>query len=231
MQNFISQEENLLGGIDENIYKSFEPLALRLIIRAYQRMKEEPEKRDEEWYSAILKGHIEKLCSSYSLETGIQWDVRREDPRDDERIRMGKLNPRKAGRIDIVVTCWPKLGKRTPFPFESKKISETNNDLIRLYVEDGLIDRYLNKEKDYASGQLWGGMIGYILQGSHVKIIDKLNEQIDKQLGNSDEYLFLDKPVDDFDLIYKSQHKHPSINDMLTITHLLFYFLSDDTNT
>lgn len=230
MQKFPSQEENLLDGIDENLYRSFEPLALRLIIRAYQRMKEKPEKRNEEWFSAILKRHIKEICSSYALETGIQWEVIREEPHDDELISMGKRDPRKAGRIDIVVICWPKLGKRAAFPFESKKIAEDDNNLIKLYIEEGLVDRYLNIAKDYASGQSWGGMIGYILQGSHINIVDKLNMQVDKQLGNPAEYLLLDKPIDDFDLIYKSQHKHPSIDAMLTITHILLYFLAEDTD-
>lgn len=73
-------------------------------------------------------------------------------------------------------------------------------------------------------------MIGYILQGSHINVVNKLNKQVDRQLGNPAEYLLLDKPVDGFDLIYKSQHKHPSIDGLLTITHILLYFLTEDTD-
>ena len=67
--------------------------------------------------------------------------------------------------------------------------------LIKFYIKNGLIDRYLNQKKDYAAGQPWGGMIGYILQGSHTTIVDKLNEQIDKQLKRPTEHLHIDRPI------------------------------------
>lgn len=222
-------------GLKANIQNSVKIKFLRLVIKAYKKMQLErrsPTVRDEVWFSAVLFGCMDELCPEYEKITGYNWDVKREPVHDSEQVLQGQANPNASPRIDIVVTCWKGLGAtRVKFPFENKRLLESDTDLARLYIKEGLIDRYLNKEKDYASGQLWGGMIGYILQGSHVNIIDKLNKQIARQLGNSDECLLLDKPVDDFDLIYKSQHKHPNMDGLLTITHMLLYFLEEDTNT
>ena len=228
MQNSNTQVAKGLGSISDKLLESREPLVLKLIIKAYRKMCEEkryPAKRDEVWFSVILKSCIEKICREYSMATGHQWTVERENLNDNELIRLGQADPNAAPRIDIVITCWKGFKRRTKFPFESKLISEDNSTLINYYIKKGLIDRYLNQEKDYAAGQLWGGMIGYILQGSHTTIVDKLNKQIDRQIKHPDDHLFIGRPIEGFEAIYKSQHQHPDDIGILKIMHLFLAFL------
>jgi hypothetical protein len=235
MQKSSPQVAKRVGSIPGKLFESKELLVLKLIIQAYRKICEEkrfPRKRHEEWFSAILKGCIEELCLEYSKATGHHWHVTREDLNDNEQIRMGQVDPRNAPRIDITVICWKGLGgSRTKFPFENKRIIDNDTELIRAYIKDGLIDRYLNQEKDYSAGQPWGGMIGYILQGLHTTIVDKLNKQIDAQCKSPSEYLLIDPPIEGFDAVYKSQHQHPNGTDTLTIKHLFLTFLPEDEVT
>jgi len=233
MQESASSMRELPGGIDENLHKSVEPRVLALVVQAYKKMYEEkcyPLKEHEPWFSAILFGYMEELCQEYENITGHPWQVTREYFNDNKQILKGEKDPNAAPRIDIVIACWRLGHKRIRFPFESKKIMENDADLIRLYIKEGLIDRYLNSAKDYSTGRPWGGMIGYILQGSSNTIIEKLNKQIDRQRGITTEYLTLDKPIGDFEAIYKSRHQRSVETDILTITHLFLLFLSENTD-
>jgi hypothetical protein len=220
------------GGIKGKLLESLEPFALALVIRAYRKMCDEerfPAKKHETWYSALLRGYIEELYSEYSLETGIQWDVIREFSNDSKQISLGQANPDAAPLIDIVVISWLGLGgPKSKFPFESKRIVEHDSELIRRYIREGLKDRYLNEAKDYSAGLSWGGMIGYILQGSHYTIVDKLNDQVNKQLSGSAEHFVIDQPIEGFDAIYRSRHQLTSETDILTIVHLFLPFLLEE---
>ena len=109
------------------------------------------------------------------------------------------------------------------FPFECKRIIEGDMDLIKLYISDGLIDRYLTT-KDYSAKNSWGGMIGYILQGTHTAIVTKLNEQINFLLNRPTEFLERAEPIADFEAIYKSQHKRLNQTNLLVITHIFLAF-------
>jgi|SRR5579872_1485881 len=235
MQKSSPQVAKRLGSIPGKLLESRELLVLKLMITAYRKVCEEkryPIKRHEEWFSAILKGCIEEMCLEYSIATGHHWHVTREDLNDNEQIRMGQADPRNAPRIDITITCWRGLGgNRTKFPFENKRIIDNDTELIKAYIKDGLIDRYLNQQKDYSAGQPWGGMIGYILQGLHTTIADKLNEQIDAQLKSPTERICIDHPIEGFEPVYKSQHQHPDGIGILTIKHLFLTFLQEDEVT
>ena len=68
-------------------------------------------------------------------------------------------------------------------------------------------------------------MIGYILEGSSDIIVNKLNLQIDKQIGRSVEYIAMDKSIEGFQNIYKSRHQRSFNPDILIITHLFFDFI------
>ena len=171
-----------------------------------------------------MKDHIENYCPEYARLTGQIWDVVREYYHDTEQVRKGQANPRKVPRIDIVISTWMAIGeKKLKFPFECKLLDENKNELIKLYVKEGIIDRYLT-EKDYSSAQPFGGMIGYILQGKHEALVTKLNEQIDHLLNRPTDYLRMQQPIEQFEGIYHSLHQHPKLDGVLVITHLLLSF-------
>lgn len=214
--------EQLREGYDYRVIE----LVIGLVIQGYRSMCEEncyPDVDEEERFSAILTDHIEQYCPVYSSSTRQQWDVRREHPLDDERVRRGQANPRKVPRIDIIIVRWAARGKsKNIYPFECKRLDESDATLIRLYVQEGLQDRYLTKGKNYADQQLWGGMIGYVLRGSHETIVTKLNEQIKVHLGERSQSLQRHSPIGDFGSIYISEHQHPAGIGLLSITHLFF---------
>lgn len=223
----VTQLDSQVSNLPSEIRAGLEYRVLELIIKSYKKICAEgiyPDKKVEERYSAILIDHIENYCPEYSRLTGQTWDVIREYYHDTEQVRKGQADPRKVPRIDIVISTWIAIGEqKIKFPFECKLLSDNKNELIKLYVKEGIIDRYLT-EKDYSSAQPSSGMIGYILQGKHEAIVTKLNEQIDSLLNRSTDHLRIQLPVAQFEAIYRSQHQHPKLDGVLVITHLLLSF-------
>lgn len=215
------------SNLPSQIRAGLEYRVLELIIKSYQKICAEgiyPSKEEEERFSAILKDQIESYCPENARLTGQIWDVIREYYHDTEQVRKGQEDARKVPRIDIVISTWMAIGERKiKFPFECKLLAENKNQLIRLYVKEGIIDRYLTG-KDYSSMQPSGGMIGYILQGRHEVIASKLNEQIDRLLNRATDHLQMQQSIAQFEAIYRSLHQHPKLDGVLVITHLLLSF-------
>lgn len=222
-----TQLDSQVSNLASEIRAGLEYRVLELIIKSYKKICAEgiyPDKEAEERFSAILKDQIENYCPEFSRLTGQNWDVVREYYHDTEQVRRGQADPRKVPRIDIVISTWMAIGERKiKFPFECKLLAENKNELIRLYVKEGIIDRYLT-EKDYSSEQPLGGMIGYILRGKHEAIVTKLNEQMDLLLNRSTDHLRIHSPIAQYEAIYRSLHQHPKLNGVLVITHLLLSF-------
>ncbi len=199
---------------------------LELVIKGYKTMSEGKNfqvKWKENKFSAVLAASIRSHCRELSKRTHQSWSVIREAYHDDENITNGESDPDTAPRIDIVIQSWDANYEEIRFPFECKRIADDKPNLIRFYIEKGLIDRYLTK-KDYSAGLPWGGMIGYILHGDHSTIALKLNKQIDRQRGLPTEYLTIQKPIAQFKAIYSSSHVHPERSQSLIILHLLLPF-------
>ncbi len=221
-----TQNENSSTNLEDQISAGLLYRVLELIILGYRRMSKNGRFNmawKENKFSAVLTGNIKKDCQQFSKLTHQNWDIKREDYKDDETIIEGEGDPDMAPRIDIVIKTWTADYEEIRFPFECKRIAVNDSGLIRLYVEKGIIDRYLT-EKDYSREQPWGGMIAYILRGSHPAIAVKLNEQIDRQGASSGEHLKLQNPIAQFSAIYNSLHPHPKKPYPLTITHLLLSF-------
>lgn len=220
--------ESQTGSLPDELLVGLEYRVLELVIKGYQKMHEARHfnlRWKENKFSAVLTAHIKKHCEEFSRMTKRPWYIIREYHHDDESIMSGEGDPDAASRIDIVVLSWTADYQTIKFPFECKRVAENSSNLTRLYVEKGIIDRFLGT-KDYSDELPWGGMIGYILNGTHSAVVVKLNEQISRQLYSSTEYLKIIQPVSQFDAVYTSQHKHPKIAGNITITHLLMSFSS-----
>jgi hypothetical protein len=179
---------------------------------------------EEPRLSACFVEYIERKCKEFGRRTGQPWHVVWEHHHGISAVVAGHVKPDAAPRIDIVIFTWGPSYDTLRFPFECKIIAENNTDLIRLYVQKGLIERYLTVKKDYAAHQTWGGMIGYVRQGEPDRIVEKVNGQIDRQLKSATpdkEHLQSRPPVADFSSVYISQHEHPVSTEKLTITHVL----------
>jgi hypothetical protein len=150
MQKPASKLRKQAGNIKEQGNKAKEIRVLELVIRAYNKACKEkryPAKEYEEWFSAILLSCINEIIPEYARKTGHQWYAQREYYNDNLEVSMGQTDPRRAPRIDILISCWKGYsGKRLRYSFESKRLKEDDNELIKDYIRDGLKDRYLNKE-------------------------------------------------------------------------------------
>ena len=179
----------------------------------------------ENTFSAVLTNYLRKSRKDLCRQTHQNWHIEREGYNDDELISSGQADPDTSTRIDIIIYTWDTDYEEIRFPFECKLLDENSSKLIRLYIEKGLIERYLT-EKDYSRGSSWGGMIGYIRQGKHDNIVVKLNKQIERQLNSTVDYLNIYQSIDRFEAIYKSQHQCPNQTTFLIITHLFLTFRS-----
>ncbi len=221
-----TQVESQADSLLENVRAGYALRVLELVITSYKKMQADGRCNlgwKENKYTAVLKGYVRRHCQAFSRKHTQTWYVEREHYHDNENIVSGEGDPDKVPRIDIVVLTWTPDYELVKFPFEGKLIDEHNSTLIRLYIQKGLMDRYLT-EKDYSDGTLWGGMIGYVLSGNHKNIVSKLNEQIDRQLAEPSAHLIISQPIIHFDAIYISNHKYQSATKPLVITHLFFPF-------
>jgi hypothetical protein len=225
-----TQGETQSSNLEEEISAGLAYRVLELVILAYRIMSQN-RRFNAAWkenkFSAVLTSNIKKNCQQFSRLTRQTWSAEREHYNDDETIIEGEGDPDTAPRIDIIIKTWTADYEEIRFPFECKRIADNNSNLIRLYVEKGIIDRYLT-EKDYSAGRSWGGMIAYILHGNHSIIASKLNEQIDRQRNSSSEHLQIQNPVAQFRAVYSSSHPHPKKSHSLNITHLLLSFPEAD---
>ncbi len=142
MLNFppaIPEPTEQLSTFKSLLREGFEDRAIELVIRGYWRMCKENRTNimwDEETFSAVLVGCIDRYCQKFARLTHQVWDVQREYNKDDERIRRGEGNPRAVPRIDIVVFNWARIdAKKRRFPFECKLLDDQNADLKRIYYK------------------------------------------------------------------------------------------------
>lgn len=232
-ESLSTQLEKSTNELADDLRTGFEYRVLELIIMSYKKMSQQGY-FDVLWkenkFTAILVRCIKQNCRDFSRLTGQNWTVIREYYHDGELISAvtEEHDPDTVPRIDIVVSTWSTDYEEMSFPFECKRIAEHNSDLIRLYVEKGIVDRYLT-EKDYSSETSWGGMLGYILEGNVNTIVTKLNKQIDRQRNSSFEHLMMREPVAQFNTMYLSRHPHPKRELVLTITHLFLSFPAELT--
>lgn len=209
------------------IRAGFEARVIELITLGYRKMCDDS-RFDVNWnenkFTAVLKGYTKKQCKEFSRRTRQQWHIVREEYNDGKDVIDGDGDADTVPRIDIVVLTWIDCDEIS-FPFECKLLAEDSSTLIRLYIQKGLIDRYLT-DKDYSNGSPWGGMIGYILKGSHTKIVEKLNNQIDRQLQKVDEHIQISQSSSQLQPIYTSLHQRSNYAPSLTVTHLLLPFFN-----
>lgn len=129
---------------------------------------------DEPTITAGLYGHIENQINS----TDVQCAIVPEHPEFTNSILKGKIKPRKAKKYDLCFIHF-HLKPNSFFGVEAKLLVEENyknksaSFLISEYVEDKGMGKYINKiyEKE-------GLMLGYILKGNPLKIVEKINDKI-----------------------------------------------------
>lgn len=202
-------------------------LTIELMVLAYNQMYNAGHYKKntiENQYTAQLVGYMELNRPQFERITRNVWHIEREHQHDPDDVILGNTNPNEAKRIDIVVYSWKPGKSKFRYALEAKRIAENDNDLIEYYITKGLLDRFLNHQKNYSNNDPYGGMIGFVIQGSHSSIVTYLNNEINSHPTIKNEILTPAKPILGFSSIYESTHTGPITGTPLRITHLMMKF-------
>lgn len=184
-----NNNSNISSNIDKEIIQHITDIVksdcIKLIIEGYNQYLVDEEIDfviDEPTITAGLYGHIENQINS----TDVQCTIVPEHPEFTNSIRKGKMKPNKAKKYDLCFIHF-QLKPSSFFGVEAKLLVEENyknksaNFLISEYVEDKGMGKYINKiyEKE-------GLMLGYVLKGNPLKIVEKINSKIDNVYSIND---------------------------------------------
>ncbi len=132
---------------------------------------------DEEQFSAHIISNMNKqdFTEKYNLHIHIETKLLNED-----KLPIKGNNPKYLPRIDISIASWLfKKGEKEKYFFEAKNLYENNykqkiaSQYLNRYIDTGIENFRTNK---YTNGSL----IGYVLNGEVIKVVNKLNIQLKK---------------------------------------------------
>ena len=134
-------------------------------------------------------------------------------PIPEKPTRGGKKRRGKPPSIDF---CFrDKWNKESYFGVEYKLLKEDNTH-YKKYVKEG-VNRYLGKK--YSKNCFIGSMIGFVVTGNFVKIIEGVKKKVDEVSDLKRSY-----QIDGFDEHYESKHTRYVDSSLFLIHHLFFSF-------
>lgn len=217
--NILNQVKPFIPSIDK--------ISIQVLIEAYNLIiikKEYSFDWEEEQFSSLLISEMNKqyLTTKWNLNITTERKLLNEN-----KLPINENNPKYLPRIDISITSWLfEKNKPTEYFFEAKNLCEKNwkkSDNTRVSAKYYL-DRYIStgvenfRIKKYFNGIL----IGYILQGDKLNIINALNSRLLNNLNTIQEIKnsnFLSSCSD----IYHSKHQTPA-TDSIEIKHIFLKF-------
>lgn len=134
---------------------------------------------DETIITAGICGDIETIIAKNKLP----FDIVPEYFVYSEKIKKGKLSPKKARRFDLRILTWNKNNETLTFGVEAKLLAEANHNfknatnLVKEYVENKGMGKFINKIYDQ-NAYNDGFMLGHILNGKTKNIVEKINNRI-----------------------------------------------------
>lgn len=135
---------------------------------------------------------------------------------DREKSHGKRMSGR--GKTPTIDLCFRGWDSEIYFGAECK-ILEDKNSRYEYYI-DGGICRYISGDYSYKCPT--GAMIGYIITGDTLKIINELKNRVDK-LPNSSK-MDISNPINGFKEHYESIHKRKTGVSPFDIHHLFFCF-------
>ena len=154
---------------------------------------------DEEDISDLIVTHIEQSFVRDEIES-IDVDAEKRDRTIPVDGIVVKAKKRK--RFDFVFKSFERPIVREMFTAEAKILKATDNDLLKKYVSEKGMRKYIDCHYKQP-----GFMIGYIMQSKPSEIHSKLNEIIEKDTSYaSSEKLELQESINGHNHFYKSEH-------------------------
>jgi len=124
------------------------------------------------------------------------------------------------GKTPTIDFCFrDRLDRYSYFGAECKLLENNNNRLYNLYVMEGL-NRYISGQ--YGEKCSSGLMLGYIILGDTIEVINELKNKVDELPNISN--MTLAYPINGFDKHYNSIHKRDAGLSPFHIHHLFFSF-------
>lgn len=221
------------GKLSSKVKKSFqtiETVSIRLLIESYN-LALVDKKYDLDWeeeqFSAFLLSIMNKLdiTKKYYLHIDIEKKLLNED-----ELPIGANNPKKLPRIDLNIESWLfKDGEKLKYFFEAKNLCENDwnkkSGLKATVVASKHQKRYIETGiENFRIGRYYdGALVGYVLEGKLLPIIDKLNIRLSKNINTINKLNSLSPPAN-FKDIYSSTHLTP-LGDKLNIKHIFLKFV------
>jgi hypothetical protein len=224
---------SLASGSPDNFrvpWESFVQLVLEITVEAYRRMRQDRVARrdwEEDAFTANLtENYIQPLMRQYKLNLVAKARTKVHTP----SMRTGVVSPKRAPEIDIqLFHPWVNYNQ-IYFAWECKLVGDKRTDaicavLIPKYVTEGIF-RFI--DENYAAGLHDAGMLGYVLAGEVVNIVDDINASMHhprrrRQLSASD-HLVPAPAIAAFDDIYHSHHKRTISQKAILLHHLFLTF-------
>lgn len=191
-----------------SLFKSqFENDCIALLIDAYNSLKKSGRnivEESENNITAQLVGYMKENPKRLNLQIYLA----RESYYDSQEIYNGLSDADNAPRIDIKYCAW-NSNNEIEFYMEAKNLAETNwtkktsgvtvdaNSLRKRYIETGI--------ENFTSGRYPGGcLLGYVLEGKIIKIIELLNQILKK--NKRDKELLSEQNYSTINYHYISNH-------------------------
>ena len=218
------------GKINQKVRKSFptiEEISLKVLIEAYKSVLSN-NLYNLDWKEKQFSVHLLSFMKKSNLKTTyhLTMDSERELIEYDE-LPIDDNDPDKVPRIDIRILSWKfAKDKEVEYFFEAKNLSQRNwnkksGTLVSAsyyygrYIDTGIENFRTNRYYD-------GSLLGYILQGKIVPIVENLNKQLNQDTNTINQIENI-KYIKGFSHCYKSKHLTPSKKE-LNIKHVFLKF-------
>lgn len=164
------------------IWPAFEIKVIELLCAGCVRLRRDKRRRtewEERHYSWAVVRHLENLCCEQNLSFSPRYDLQE---LSDEEFAAGK-SPKSAPLVDVCLR-WHQHIPEIRFAVEAKILVVRT---VRSYRPGKSVDDYVEKgvrrflDEKYARSMPAGAMIGYVLNGTAVQLVPKINEQMESQ--------------------------------------------------
>lgn len=204
-------------------WRDFVHVVLSLTIQAYQAMYER-RKAKQSWEENVFTIHLardlSRIASGHGLIVHTRWKVH------TPQMFAGEQATIEAKEVDLSLISWEQYQDEQHFVWEAKRVGDKKaySSLSSEYVNEGIY-RFIDNE--YAEGLGDAGMIGYVLSGNVVDLVDDINSSMGSLKKRprlfAPDHLQIVNSIAQFQDVYQSRHTRID-NTTITLHHLFLTF-------